>query len=321
MRVIDSHLHLWDEDVLTYTWLEGPYAHRFAQAELDHDRLTGVNEETAIFVQAETVAEQFLDEVRWVEHHAEALGVVGIVAGARLDRGIDTVTHLGELSAHPLVRGVRHMLQNDDDGLAMSMAFVTGARELAGRGWTFDACIRASQVPDIARLAGAIPELQIVVDHLGKPSVGTADAPTLPSPEWVRDLDELARHPNTFCKLSGLPAEAGGTWSAAQLEPFLDAAADAFGDQRLMWGSDWPVSAIGPAEAGDHDAPEDGSATYQPTARTRWLEVVVAWANARGHDVDAILWGTAERFYGTGAAPEAPERERRGIRGWLRGDR
>jgi L-fuconolactonase len=321
MRVIDSHLHLWDEEVLTYTWLEGPYAHRFAQTELDHDRLSGVSDEKAIFVQAETVAEQFLDEVRWVERNAETLGVVGIVAGARLDRGVDTVTHLEELSAHPLVRGVRHMLQGDDDGLAMSTAFVTGARELAARGWTFDACIRESQVPDIARLAGAIPELQIVVDHLGKPAVGTADAPKAPSPEWVRDLDELARHPNTFCKLSGLPAEAGGVWSAAQLEPFLDAAADAFGDQRLLWGSDWPVSAIGPAEAGDPNAPEDGSATYQPTARTRWLEVVVAWANARSHDVDAILWGNAERFYGTGAPPEAPERERRGIRGWLRGDR
>jgi L-fuconolactonase len=280
-----------------------------------------VAEEAAIFVQAETAEGQFLDEVRWVAGVADRIGVTGIVAGARLDRGIDTITQLDELSAHPLVVGVRHNLQGDSDGLAMSTAFVTGARELALRGWTFDACIRDDQLPEIARLAGAIPELRMVLDHLGKPAVGTADAPRTPSVEWVRDLDELARHPQVFCKLSGLPAEASGQWSREQLEPFLDVAADAFGEERLMWGSDWPVSVIGPAEAGDPHAPEDGSATYQPTARTRWLECVVGWAEARGHDVDAILWANAERFYrAAGASADEDEPGRRGILGWLRGE-
>lgn len=322
MRVIDSHLHLWDSEVLTYSWLEGPLDFRFAETELEHARLPSATEEKSVFVQAETVEERFLDEVRWVGGLADRLGVVGIVAGVRLDRGIDTTTHLDELATQPLVVGVRHNLQGESDGLAVSTAFVTGAREVAGRGWTFDACVRAPQLPDVARLAGAIPELRMVLDHLGKPEVGTAAAPRIPSVEWVRDLDELARHPEVFCKLSGLPAEAGGDWSREQLEPFLDVAADAFGEERLMWGSDWPVSVIGPAEPGDPHAPYDGSPTYQPNARTRWLEVVVAWAEARGHDVDAILWGNAERFYGVGAArqPEAPDAPRRGILGWLRGE-
>ncbi|PVE98520.1 amidohydrolase family protein [Microbacterium sp. TPD7012] len=322
MRVIDSHLHLWDPELLEYTWLEGPYDFRFAEIELEHARLGAAADEKAVFVQAETADDRFLDEVRWVESLAERVGVIGIVAGVRLDHGVDTTTHLDELAAQTLVVGVRHNLQNEPDGLAVSTAFVTGAREVAARGWTFDACVRANQLPDIARLAGAIPELRMVLDHLGKPEVGTADAPRTPSVEWVRDLDELARHPNVFCKLSGLPAESAGNWSREQLEPFLDVAADAFGEERLMWGSDWPVSAIGPAESGDPHAPEDGSATYQATARTRWLEVVVAWAEARGHDVDAILWSNAERFYGVGDArqPEAPESPRRGILGWLRGE-
>lgn len=321
MRVLDSHLHLWDDEVLTYTWLEGPLAFRFADTELEHARIGGAGEEKAVFVQAETVPEHFLDEVRWVERRAEALGVAAIVAGARLDRGIDTVTQLEELAAHPLVRGVRHNLQGEPDGLAVSTAFVTGARELAARGWTFDACVRAAQLPDIARLAGAIPDLRMVLDHLGKPEVGTADAPLLPSADWVRDLNEVARHPNVHCKISGLPAEAGGNWSLEQLEPFLDAAADAFGEARLMWGSDWPVSVIGPAEPGDPHAPEDGSDTYQPSARTRWFDAAVIWARTRGHDVDALLWANAAGFYGTDAARATPEAARRGIRGWLRGGR
>lgn len=321
MRVIDSHLHLWDPAVLVYDWLEGPYDHRFAEAELERDRLGGVTEERAVFVQADAVEDRSLDEVRWVQGLAEKVGVLAIVAGVRLDRGVDTTTHLDELAAHPLVVGVRHNLQNEEDGLAVSTAFVTGAREVAARGWTFDACVRATQLPDVARLAGAIPELRMVLDHLGKPAVGTADAPRTPSVEWVRDLDELARHPQVFCKLSGLPAEAAGNWSREQLEPFLDVAADAFGVERLMWGSDWPVSVIGPAEEGDPHAPADGSATYQPTARTRWLDVIVAWAEARGHDVDAILWANAERFYAPREARETvADAPRRGILGWLRGE-
>ncbi len=91
----------------------------------------------------------------------------------------------------------------------------------------------------------------------------------------------------------------GGDWSAEQLEPFLDVAADAFGVERLMWGSDWPVSVIGPAEDGDPHTPEDGSVTYQATARSRWADTVIAWAQSRGHDLDALLWRNAEQFYRT----------------------
>lgn len=323
MRVLDSHLHLWDPEVLTYTWLEGPMAYRFADLELERARLQQAEPEKCVFVQAETVEDDFLDEVRWVAGLALALGVVGIVAGIRLDRGTDTVAHLEGLAAEPLVVGVRHNLQGEPDGLAVSAAFVTGAREVAARGLTFDACVRADQLPEIARFAGAIPELQIVLDHLGKPAVGTAAAPLAPSAEWARDLAEIARHPHTSCKLSGLPGEAGGDWSAEQLEPFLDVAADAFGVERLMWGSDWPVSAIGPAEPGDPHALEDGSATYQPTARSRWADAVIAWAESRGHDLDALLWHNAEQFYGTDKPRQVSPAEapRAGIRGWLRGHR
>lgn len=323
MRVLDSHLHLWDPEVLTYTWLEGPMAYRFADLELEYARLGLAEPERSVFVQAETIEDDFLTEVDWVAALAPALGIVGIVAGVRLDRGTDTVAHLEGLLAEPLVVGVRHNLQGEPDGLAVSAAFVTGAREVAARDLSFDVCVRENQLPDIARLAGAIPELRLVLDHLGKPAVGTAASPLAPSAEWARDLTELARHANAFCKLSGLPGEAGGDWSAEQLEPFLDVAADAFGVERLMWGSDWPVSVIGPAEDGDPHAPEDGSATYQATARSRWADTVIAWAQSRGHDLDALLWRNAEHFYRTDRPRQLPtdKTPRSGLRGWLRGHR
>lgn len=285
MRVLDSHLHLWDPQTLSYTWLDGALDARYGAAELSLAGLDGVAERAAIFVQADPVPAQQLDEVRWVGSLAATAGVVGIVAGARLDEGAATEAHLAALADLPLVVGVRHLLQAEPDGFARTEAFHDGARAVAARGFTFDACVRAHQLSDVTALASAVPDLRIVLDHLGKPAVGTAEQPQSPSPGWRSDLNDLAVHPQVSCKLSGLPAEAQGAWSAVQLVPFLDAAAEAFGPERLLWGSDWPVSAIGP----------DG---YQAGERARWLYTVMDWAQGRGLDADALFWSNARTAYG-----------------------
>lgn len=290
MRVMDSHLHLWDPEVLSYPWLEGELDSRFAVDELLNDRIDDADEQIAVFVQADPVEKQSIDEVRWVDAIAEATGVVAIVAGARLDRGRKTTRHLDALARYESVVGVRHLLQGEKDGLARTPKFIEGARTLASRGWTFDACVRAHQIPDVTALADAVPGLNIVLDHLGKPAVGTPDGPLRPSADWLRDLADLARHPQVYIKLSGLPAEAGGVWDEDQLEPFLDAAADVFGENRLMWGSDWPVSSI--------DATVVDGGAYVPGGRDDWCHTIADWAERRGLDVDKILWTNGRRFYG-----------------------
>ena len=287
MRVVDSHLHLWDPAALDYTWLEGPLDGTFSDIEIDEDALEGVDEEVAIFVQADPVEDQYLAEMRWVDSIALQSGVVAAVAGARLDRGAETEQHLDALAVHERVVGVRHLLQAEADGLARSAAFAEGARAVASRGWTFDACVRASQLADVTALAAAVPELSIVLDHLGKPALGTAQAPLRPSAEWTRDIADLARHPQVFCKLSGLPAETGGEGTDAQVAPFFDAALEAFGPERLMWGSDWPVSAVS-AVAGD----------FVPGSRQRWLQTVADWAASRGVDAEGLFCENALAFYG-----------------------
>ena len=298
MRVLDSHLHLWDPELLRYPWLEGPLNSPFAETELEATRVKGVAEEQCVFIQADSVPEQYLDEVRWVSSLAERLGIRAIVAGVQLDREGQSEADLDALRENSLVVGVRHLLQGEPDGFATTPRFLDGARHVADRDLTFDACVQSiPQLQDVVDLADAIPELRIALDHLGKPVVGTAAAPEAPDPAWRTALTALAAHPHVVCKLSGLPAEAGGDWSAEQLTPFLDAAAEAFGPDRLMWGSDWPVSAIGPAEPGETYAPADGSPTYQDAARTRWATTVADWAASRGYDADAILWRNAERFY------------------------
>jgi len=284
MRVVDSHLHLWDPQALDYTWLEGPLAWTFSDWEIAEDALADVEDEVAIFVQAETVEEQYLAEVRWVDSIALQSGVVAVVAGARLDRGAQTERHLEALSVHERVVGVRHLLQGESDGFARGEAFLAGARAVAERGWTFDACVHAHGIADVTALAESVPELRIVLDHLGKPRVGTPEAPQRPSAEWLRDLADLARQPQVFCKLSGLPAETGGRWTDDQVVPFLDAALESFGPQRLMWGSDWPVSAV--------------AEEFMPGRRQAWFDTVAAWAAAREVDADALFWDNALAFYG-----------------------
>jgi len=287
MRLLDSHLHLWDPSRLDYEWLAGPLAHRFAAEELAHAGVDDAERTAAIFVQAECVESQFLDEVRWVSETAARTGVLGIVAGARLDRGERTTAHLAALAGLDGVVGVRHNLQDEPDATARSDAFRSGAAALAAHGLRFDACVRAHQLSDVSDLAAAVPALPIVLDHLGKPAIGTAADPLRPSPAWLRDLRALAAHPQVSVKLSGLPAETGGVWSPAQVIPFLDAAAESFGSGRLLWGGDWPVSAL----AGD---PQE----YRRESRALWARTVTDWAIARGLDADAIVWGNAARFYG-----------------------
>lgn len=285
MRVLDSHLHLWDPSRLDYDWLEGPLANRFAADELA--QAPAGPETAAVFVQAECVQSQFLDEVHWVSETAADTGVIGIVAGARLDRGEATIQHLDALAETALVVGVRHLLQGEPLATATTPAFLAGAEALAARGLRFDACVRAPQLPDVSALAAAVPDLAIVLDHLGKPAVGTPSRPQAPDAAWMRGIRELAAHPNVSVKLSGLPAESGGDWDGAQVNPFLDAAAEAFGPDRLLWGSDWPVSAVAAGAAG-----------YRPERRELWARTVEDWAAHRDLDADDLFWGNAARFYG-----------------------
>jgi len=296
MRVLDSHLHLWDPSQLDYPWLEGPLLAGFGPEELLAARGEDAIEHAAVFVQAACIDEQFLDEVAWVASIADRVGVRGIVAGARLDRGEQTRRYLGGLAGRPLVVGVRHLLQGEPVGFARTEAFRAGARELVRHGLTFDACVRGTaQLQDVVALADAEPELHIVLDHLGKPDIGTASAPVAPEGDWIDAISELATHPQVACKLSGLPAEAGGSWSAVQVEPFLDVVATAFGPDRIMIGSDWPVSAVTPeGRSGGEESTVDAAAI--PT----WTSTVARWADARGFDVDTVLWRNAARFYGLG---------------------
>ncbi|MBD3942169.1 amidohydrolase family protein [Microbacterium sp. NEAU-LLC] len=278
MRVVDSHLHLWDPELLDYGWLEGALLRSFGPSELDGALAAAPDAEYGfVFVQADCAPDQSIAEVDWVLSQASRVGVRGIVAHAPLEDPAATDTHLAAYAERPLTVGVRRLLQSEPDGFSAAPGFRASAAAVAATGLAFDACVRAHQLQDVIALADAVPELRVVLDHLGKPAVGTRDAAaSAAGTPWAAQLTALAERPNVVCKLSGLPAESAGGWSEEQLRPFLDVALQAFGPDRLLFGGDWPVS--GPYG--------------------RWAEAVSTWAVDRLGATEAVMATNAERVYG-----------------------
>jgi L-fuconolactonase len=242
---IDAHLHVWDLDRSRYAWLTpqlGPLHATFtaeqARAELD---ASGIGE--AVLVQAE-------DSERDTELMLEVAGrhpwVVGVVGWVQLDDARSTERQLDAWQQHSTFCGVRHLVHDDPRDHFLSLPAVRRSLGvLAERRLAFD-------VPDAwprhlaatAELAAALPDLRIVVDHLGKPPFGGEDWA-----RWRRALADVAAHPETTAKVSGLQVP-GRPFTVEQVRPAWDTALELFGPQRLMWGSDWPMTVLAAGYAG-----------------------------------------------------------------------
>jgi len=236
---VDAHLHVWDLERSEYPWLTpelGPLHATFtpeqARGELD---AAGVG--TAVLVQAEDSERDTELMLEAADRHGWIAGVVGWV---QLDDPALAEDQLDRRQAHPRFRGVRHLVHDDprDDFLRLPEVR-RSLRLLARRGVPFD-------VPDAwprhlaatAELAGAVEDLRIVVDHLGKPPFGGDDWDP-----WRATLAEVAARPNTVAKVSGLQVP-GRPFTPAEVRPAWETALELFGPARLMWGSDWPLTVL-----------------------------------------------------------------------------
>lgn len=258
MTVVDAHLHLWDRSRSPYGWLgpqHGPLYRDHGPDDIA-DILTQQGIERVVLVQADdTLADtQFMIDI--AEQWPRVTGVVGWV---RLDSPADAAEQLTRWSAHPVVKGLRHLVHDDPRDDFLDLAPVQESLRLVAEQQL------AMDLPDawpggfasrIAPLADRHPELTIVVDHLGKPPHDSDDFRA-----WAAMLGDVARRPNTVAKLSGLAddhdhALAGDHGAAAvdaiaeRWRPAFEVALEAFGPDRLMYGSDWPITRLGLDYAG-----------------------------------------------------------------------
>lgn len=232
---LDAHQHFWSYDAGQYPWI--PAASALARDWLPAD-LEALQRPLGLDGSIAVQARQTVEESDWLlalaDRDPRVKGVVGWV-DLRSERVED---ELRRLSAHPRFVGVRHVVQDEPDPAFMDGAdFRRGISRLAGHGLTYDILVYPRQLEAAARLAEAFPDQPFVLDHLAKPPVREGGLEP-----WRTHLRRLAACPNVQCKLSGLLTEADHRrWTPGQFQPFLEAALEAFGPARLMFGSDWPV--------------------------------------------------------------------------------
>ena len=275
--VIDAHVHFWDPAVLRYPWLAGAPALAEPFLPRDFAPLASRDVEAVVFVEANCAPGQAADEVAWVERLAETEPrIVGIVAYVDLLDETRRAAALVRLGATPRVVGVRHNIQQQPTGFALQPAFVRGVQAVGAAGRPFDLCITADQLPEVVTLVDRCPDTTFVLDHCGKPAIRD-DA----FDDWARDLERLARHERVSCKISGLLTEARDDQrSAAGLGHWIGRARECFGAERLLYGSDWPVSTLG-----------GGSARWRAIVD----ELTAAWPESEQR---ALLAENAARVYG-----------------------
>ncbi len=165
--------------------------------------------------------------------------IAGVVGWVDL-RSADVERRLEHFSRFEKFRGVRHVAQAEADDFLVRPEFVRGVRQLATFGLTYDILIYPRQLPAAIELVGKVPEQRFVIDHLAKPEIKAGKIEP-----WAGLIREIAASPNVYCKVSGMVTEADWKgWKAEDFEPYLDVVFEAFGAQRLMFGSDWPVCLV-----------------------------------------------------------------------------
>jgi len=276
---IDSHQHFWRYSAEDYPWI-GAGMERIARDFLAVD-LAAVAKPLGIGGSVAVQARQSLEESRWLlelaASHPFIRGVVGWV-----DLRCEQVAEdLAALAQDPTFVGVRHVVQDEPDArFLLGEHFVRGLRALHAFGLTYDLLLYPQQLPAAIELAGRLPEQPFVLDHLAKPRIrlGPKDAGF---DDWRRDIESLATHDNVCCKLSGMVTEAAWrNWKQTDFVPYLDVVLAAFGPERLMFGSDWPVCLV--------------SGEYADVAGI----VRDCIAKLSAAEQQRILGGTATRFYG-----------------------
>ena len=291
MTKIDAHHHYWEPRRGDYGWMEpgDPVLDRhYGPADLAPClRQHGI--EATVAVQAAPTVE----ETEYLLGIADATGSTAAVVGWVDFEGPEHHRDIERLARHPRLAGVRPMVQDIPDVNWMLRDDVQWAyRAVIDTDLAFDALGFPSHLDNFLTIFRRYPDLRAVVDHCMKPRIRDHGTEPAAFEEWARKMSRLADETGVFCKLSGLVTEANEDWTVADLRPFTDHVLSAFGPERVMWGSDWPVCRR--------------RATYEA-----WWEAADALTGHLGEAArNAIFGGTAARFYRieTGSTkPGAPE--------------
>jgi predicted TIM-barrel fold metal-dependent hydrolase len=241
--LIDTHLHIIDRNALRYAWIDSTPAlnHDFLMATYAQQaRRVGISQ--SMHMEVDVTTDHIEREIDFVGGLAEAPDslLIGAIAACRPeDPGFPAF--LDRQRGKPLIKGFRRVLHVMPDDLSDSSLFRDHLKLLSGTGLTFDLCMLPRQLDRAMALIDHAPDVQFVLDHCGVPDVaGDAREP------WGQRITELAQRPNVIAKISGIVAYAKpDSWTVETLRPWVEHTIHAFGWNRVVWGSDWPVCTLG----------------------------------------------------------------------------
>jgi L-fuconolactonase len=280
MLRIDAHQHFWKYDPVRDSWIDEDMI--AIRKDFGPGDLHPLLEETALDGCISVQADQSPAETAYLLKHAEAHPFIkGVVGWVNLQAD-DIEEQLAHYSGFPQLKGFRHVLQGEAErDFMLRPAFQRGIGLLNRYGFTYDILIYADQLPFATEFARRFPDQPMVLDHMAKPDIkGNAAGKTGGLHAWKQGIRSLASCDNVWCKVSGMMTEADWkNWKPEDFKPFLNEVVEAFGPQRLMFGSDWPVCLL--------------AASYEDTARV----IQDYFAPFSKDEKNALFGGVATAFY------------------------
>jgi len=236
---IDSHHHFWLYDPARHEWItEEMFAIRKDFLPKDFEPVLKQNGISgSVLVQVDQTEEENEFQLKNAEENDFIKGVVGWVD--LQSRNVEE--RLEFYRQYKKMKGFRHVLQGEADrALMLKPAFMNGISKLKRYGYTYDILIYTDQLKHTKEFVTAFPDQPFVIDHLAKPNIKEHKMD-----EWKKDIEAVAQHENVYCKISGMVTEADWeNWKKEDFTPYLDVIVHAFGTDRIMYGSDWPVCLV-----------------------------------------------------------------------------
>lgn len=240
---IDSHQHFWKFNPQRHYWIDNSMAvikRDFLPTDLEiHFNQHSVDGSVLVQVNHSIEETDFL--LALAEQHKHIKAVIGWVDLRK--KNVEEL--LGYYSQNPYFKGVRHIVQSEKQDFLLGSDFQNGISKLNIFNLTYDILIFPNQLEAAIKLVKKFPNQKFVLNHLAKPYIRNQEIV-----DWKMSIQKLAQSPNVCCKVSGMVTEADlSSWELEDFTPYLDVVFEAFGDDRVLFGSDWPVCLL----AGTYD--------------------------------------------------------------------
>ncbi len=236
---IDAHQHFWKFDPIRDSWITGDMS--VIQRDFMPEDLAPLLRQNGfdgcVAVQADQSEEQTHFLIDLANENTFIKGIVGWV-----DLGADNIEErLAHFQQFKIVKGFRHVLQGEAQrDFMLRPSFKKGIAALRNCNFTYDILIYEDQLRFIPGFVSSFPDQPFIIDHLAKPVIKERKIE-----EWKKGIAAVAQFQNVYCKLSGMVTEADWKgWCKEDFTPYLDVVADAFGPNRILFGSDWPVCLV-----------------------------------------------------------------------------